>query len=48
MKLFLKLKIHILRSYMIFHGTKKGLGHPTTIRYSQKLDEVLNQYSKLN
>ncbi|OXS78340.1 aspartyl-phosphate phosphatase Spo0E family protein [Domibacillus enclensis] len=36
-------KIKTVRHAMITAGTTKGLNHTETIRYSQKLDELMNE-----
>lgn len=37
--------VETLRTAMIKSGTKNGLNHPTTIKLSQRLDKLLNEYS---
>ncbi|WP_036201572.1 aspartyl-phosphate phosphatase Spo0E family protein [Ureibacillus sinduriensis] len=37
-------KIQVLRTELIESGMKDGLNHPTTIKLSQTLDKVLNEY----
>ncbi|MFC0471743.1 aspartyl-phosphate phosphatase Spo0E family protein [Halalkalibacter kiskunsagensis] len=41
-------KIESLRLRMIATGEQKGLTHSETIKYSQKLDGILNEYSRIN
>ena len=41
-----KFKIEVLRSHMIDTGQLKGLTHPDTIKLSQELDVLLNEYLK--
>ncbi|WP_241494634.1 aspartyl-phosphate phosphatase Spo0E family protein [Bacillus coahuilensis] len=36
--------VQIKRKEMIYHGLNHGLSHPRTIRLSQELDILLNQY----
>ena len=36
--------VEILRNAMIKSGIENGLNHPTTIKLSQKLDKLLNEY----
>lgn len=43
----LEWEIHSLRVKMISTGCTKGLTHPSTIKFSQKLDAELNKYQKL-
>ncbi|WP_353057307.1 aspartyl-phosphate phosphatase Spo0E family protein [Cytobacillus oceanisediminis] len=38
--------INFKRNRMIRSGIKKGLNHPDTIRLSQQLDKLLNEYQK--
>ncbi|MEG0439164.1 aspartyl-phosphate phosphatase Spo0E family protein [Solibacillus cecembensis] len=38
-------KIEKLRSRLIYVGMEKGLTHPNTIKVSQDLDKLLNEYS---
>jgi len=42
----LEIKINFKRNRMIRSGIKKGLNHPDTIRLSQQLDKLLNEYQK--
>ncbi|MGE7664679.1 Spo0E family sporulation regulatory protein-aspartic acid phosphatase [Ureibacillus composti] len=42
----LQFKIEDLRSHMIATGQLKGLTHPDTIKLSQELDVLLNEYQK--
>ncbi|WP_062051743.1 aspartyl-phosphate phosphatase Spo0E family protein [Bacillus sp. JCM 19034] len=35
-------EVEKLRTIMIYTGLTKGLDHPETLMYSQKLDEYLN------
>ncbi|WP_253896076.1 aspartyl-phosphate phosphatase Spo0E family protein [Solibacillus sp. R5-41] len=37
-------KIEKLRSHLINVGMEKGLTHPNTIKASQDLDKLLNEY----
>ncbi|WP_077211784.1 aspartyl-phosphate phosphatase Spo0E family protein [Bacillus dakarensis] len=37
-----------LRNQMIDSGLTKGLSHPETIKYSQKLDQLINIHQKFN
>ncbi|MCM3721056.1 MULTISPECIES: aspartyl-phosphate phosphatase Spo0E family protein [Solibacillus] len=37
--------VEALRSAMIKSGTENGLNHPTTIKLSQNLDKLLNEYT---
>lgn len=37
-----------LRNQMIHLGLTKGLSHPDTIKYSQKLDQLINIHQKFN
>ncbi len=39
-------KIETLRHKMVYVGQTKGINHPETIRLSQKLDNLLNQYQQ--
>ncbi|HWK21987.1 MAG TPA: aspartyl-phosphate phosphatase Spo0E family protein [Ureibacillus sp.] len=39
-------KIEVLRSQMITIGQLKGLTHHNTIKISQELDVLLNEYQK--
>ncbi|OIJ14523.1 hypothetical protein BKP35_06490 [Anaerobacillus arseniciselenatis] len=39
-------KIETLRQKMVYVGQTKGIDHPETIRLSQKLDNLLNQYQQ--
>ncbi|WP_035178864.1 aspartyl-phosphate phosphatase Spo0E family protein [Alkalihalobacterium bogoriense] len=39
-------KIEFIRAQMIETGMRKGLLHPSTIKLSQHLDTLLNNYSK--
>lgn len=39
--------INKLRSHMILTARIKGLNHPDTIKCSQELDALLNEYSRL-
>lgn len=41
-------RIDVLRNYMIDTAELNGLSHPNTIKCSQELDILLNQYQKLN
>ncbi|RXI96526.1 aspartyl-phosphate phosphatase Spo0E family protein [Anaerobacillus alkaliphilus] len=41
-------EIEYVRSKMIATGMKKGLHHPATVRLSDKLDKLLNNYSPKN
>ncbi|MGA5688148.1 Spo0E family sporulation regulatory protein-aspartic acid phosphatase [Cytobacillus pseudoceanisediminis] len=43
----LEIKINFKRNRMIRSGIKKGLNHPDTIRLSQQLDKLLNEYQKV-
>lgn len=36
--------VELLRNAMIKSGIENGLNHPTTIKLSQKLDKLLNEY----
>lgn len=40
-------KINLLRYQMITTGMIKGLNHPDTVKYSQKLDLFLNKYNNV-
>ncbi|WP_245980305.1 aspartyl-phosphate phosphatase Spo0E family protein [Peribacillus asahii] len=42
----LEYKIDVLRTLMIAVGKSKGLNHPSTIKFSQELDVLLNVYQK--
>ena len=37
--------VETLRTAMIKSGTENGLNHPTTIKLSQNLDKLLNEYT---
>lgn len=39
-------KIEAVRNQMVQMAMQKGLTHPSTIRLSQKLDGLLNGYSR--
>ncbi len=39
-------EIEYIRSRMIETGMKKGLHHPATVRLSDKLDKLLNNYRR--
>jgi len=39
--------IYYFRTHMITSGISKGLTHPDTIKYSQELDTLLNEYQKM-
>ncbi|MFJ8266790.1 aspartyl-phosphate phosphatase Spo0E family protein [Peribacillus asahii] len=43
----LETSIVYLRTHMITIGISKGLTHPDTIKYSQELDSLLNEYHKM-
>jgi len=43
----LEYQIDTLRTHMINVGILKGLTHPETIKLSQELDILLNQYQKV-
>jgi hypothetical protein len=43
----LKIKIELLRICMISTGMQLGLDHPKTLKYSQELDVVLNDYHRI-
>jgi len=43
----LETSICYLRAQMITIGISKGLTHSDTIKYSQKLDILLNEYQKI-
>lgn len=43
----LREQIEKLKSDMIACGDKKGLNHPLTVKISQELDELINEYMKL-
>lgn len=43
----LETSICYLRTHMITIGISKGLTHSDTIKYSQKLDILLNEYQKI-
>ncbi|WP_084822244.1 aspartyl-phosphate phosphatase Spo0E family protein [Bacillus sp. SA1-12] len=45
--IFLEFEIFLLRYFMINTGKLKGLTHPQTIKFSQKLDNVLNKYQNI-
>jgi stage 0 sporulation regulatory protein len=40
----LECKINSLRTQMLSNGELKGISHPQTIKYSQKLDLLLYKY----
>lgn len=40
-------EIQALRSELIKCGMEKGFTHPTTIKLSQTLDKLLNEYSSI-
>jgi stage 0 sporulation regulatory protein len=40
--------INDLRNQMIHSGLTKGLSHPETIKYSQKLDHLINLHQNFN
>lgn len=37
-------EIQILRAALIKFGMENGLNHPTTLKLSQELDKLLNEY----
>ncbi|USK71742.1 aspartyl-phosphate phosphatase Spo0E family protein [Peribacillus asahii] len=39
--------IYYFRTHMITSGISKGLTHPDTIKCSQELDILLNEYQKM-
>ncbi len=41
-------RIEVLKEQLIEIGCKKGLNDPDTIKLSQKLDGLMNEYNKLN
>lgn len=41
-------KIFILQTHMIAIGKLKGLTHNDTIKCSQELDTLMNEYQKIN
>jgi len=43
----LEYRIDAVRTRMIVVGKLKGLGHPDTIKSSQELDVLLNEYQKI-
>jgi len=43
----LEYRIDAVRTHMIVVGKLKGLGHPDTIKSSQELDILLNEYQKV-
>ncbi|MFS0877376.1 aspartyl-phosphate phosphatase Spo0E family protein [Solibacillus isronensis] len=44
-KINTKKNVETLRTAMIKSGTENGLNHPTTIKLSQNLDKLLNEYT---
>ena len=44
----MKSKYFQLQAQMINVGILKGLTHPETIKYSQELDVLINQFQKIN
>ncbi|CAM5198837.1 hypothetical protein UACE39S_02903 [Ureibacillus acetophenoni] len=42
-----QLKIEEIRYQMIHTGQLKGLAHPDTIKLSQELDLLMNEYQKI-
>lgn len=42
----LMLQIKTVRTLMISAGTVKGLGHTDTIKHSQHLDKLMNQFQR--
>ena len=44
-KVNIRKNVEVLRNAMIKSGMENGLNHPTTVSLSQKLDELLNEYT---
>lgn len=42
----LKAKIERVRNEMVRVGMREGLSHPSTVKLSQELDELLNQLER--
>lgn len=46
-KINTKKNVETLRTAMIKSGNENGLNHPTTIKLSQNLDKLLNEYTQI-